>query len=336
MKTNYVDGWRQLELTMAAASLIGAGVAAAGTGGQMILHGKSNKKTREWNERMYGIQRRHALEDWNRTNEYNSAQAQKERLKAAGMNPALMYGQQGAGGVTAQEPRGADVKPWTPQIPNVSGMGLQMAEITEKLALLKAERENIEADTRNKEADTTKTSGVDTEEAHTRIQKLIAETTNETAKKALIDLQSRAQQLENQFSAATIEHRKGLIYEAYAQAEKTTKILEVQKNVAEETKQVQVSQARATLGDTLAGIALKSANIQKIMTDNRLTEELIRRVFKETNWIDIVHERELDYKGAYSSYLRNSTKNQDMTVSQQVYTNLVSHFIGATFDKALQ
>lgn len=52
---------------------------------------------------------------WNKTNEYNSAQAQADRLRAAGLNPALvMSGQnagsaQGASGVQAATPSGNSV-----------------------------------------------------------------------------------------------------------------------------------------------------------------------------------------------------------------------------------
>ena len=38
----------------------------------LIAQGAMNRKTRKWNEAMYGKQREDALADWARTNEYNA------------------------------------------------------------------------------------------------------------------------------------------------------------------------------------------------------------------------------------------------------------------------
>lgn len=45
----------------------------------------------------YQIQKKDAIEFWNMQNSYNAPEAQMQRLEAAGLNPALMYGQ-GSGG----------------------------------------------------------------------------------------------------------------------------------------------------------------------------------------------------------------------------------------------
>lgn len=58
----------------------------------MAFTGAQNKKSRKWSEKMYGKQRADALADWNMQNEYNSPSAQMSRLKAAGLNPNLVYG----------------------------------------------------------------------------------------------------------------------------------------------------------------------------------------------------------------------------------------------------
>ncbi|WGL31398.1 DNA pilot protein [Dipodfec virus UOA04_Rod_1021] len=44
------------------------------------------------------------LEQWNRENEYNTPANQIARLRAAGLNPNLMYGDSSAGGVSASSP----------------------------------------------------------------------------------------------------------------------------------------------------------------------------------------------------------------------------------------
>jgi len=73
-------------------SIVAAGITAAGQGVNAFAQGKMNKKTRQWNEKMYGRQREDALADWARTNQYNSPLAQMQRFKEAGLNPHLIYG----------------------------------------------------------------------------------------------------------------------------------------------------------------------------------------------------------------------------------------------------
>ena len=101
------------------AGLITAGVAALGQGGQAYAQGKMNKKTREWNEKMYGVQRKDALSDFTMQNEYNSPQAQMSRLKMAGLNPNMVYGKGTIDNQTGSV-RSTDVKSWNPETPNFS------------------------------------------------------------------------------------------------------------------------------------------------------------------------------------------------------------------------
>lgn len=97
------------------AALITGGAALAGQGTNAMVQGKLNKKTREWNEKMYGRQREDALADWARSNEYNSPLAQMQRLREAGLNPHLVYG--GGANAVSQPVRSTDVKGWNPQAP---------------------------------------------------------------------------------------------------------------------------------------------------------------------------------------------------------------------------
>lgn len=97
-----------------------AEIAAAGISlaGQLInsgIQGGMNRAQRRWNEKMYGMQRKDALADWAMQNEYNSPLQQMARLKAAGLNPNLVYNN----GAThsAQAVQKSDMKQWSPQAP---------------------------------------------------------------------------------------------------------------------------------------------------------------------------------------------------------------------------
>lgn len=92
--------------------------AAAGSIINPIVQGVQNEKQRKWNEAMMNQQRQWSLQDWNRQNEYNSPLAQMQRLKAAGLNPHLMYGKGEVG--NAQSIRPAESKAWNPTAPQVN------------------------------------------------------------------------------------------------------------------------------------------------------------------------------------------------------------------------
>ncbi len=73
-------------------ALITGGASLLGQGINAISQGAMNKKSREWQEKMYGIQRQDSLADWAMQNEYNHPSSQMARLRAAGLNPNLVYG----------------------------------------------------------------------------------------------------------------------------------------------------------------------------------------------------------------------------------------------------
>lgn len=70
------------------------------------LQGAQNRRNRKFTREMYWRQREDALSDWNMQNVYDSPMEQMKRLKAAGLNPNLVYGQ-GAVGNSSSSVRGS-------------------------------------------------------------------------------------------------------------------------------------------------------------------------------------------------------------------------------------
>lgn len=107
-----------------AAPIVAAGIAAGsallGQGAQMMATGKMNRKNRAFAEKMMHRQRDWALEDYAMQNEYNSPQAQMARLKAAGLNPNLVYGS----GATAEGGvvRSTDTAKYAGETPSFDGL----------------------------------------------------------------------------------------------------------------------------------------------------------------------------------------------------------------------
>jgi len=114
-------------ITAGTAAIIGASQ-LLGQGVNAFSQGKMNRKTRKWNEKMYDRQRADALADWRMQNEYNTPAAQMARMKAAGLNPNLIY--KGGADSVSGPVRSTDVKSWNPtppQIdPNTAGNVLSM------------------------------------------------------------------------------------------------------------------------------------------------------------------------------------------------------------------
>lgn len=75
-----------------AANLASGGSNLLDVGVNAVLQGAQNAKNRKWSEKMYNRQRSDAISDWNMQNAYNAPSAQMERLKAAKLNPNLIYG----------------------------------------------------------------------------------------------------------------------------------------------------------------------------------------------------------------------------------------------------
>lgn len=137
------------------AAAIPAAAAIAGSGAQVYAQGKMNSATRDWNQMMYGIQRRDAMTDWLMQNHYNHPTQQMQRLKEAGLNPNLVYGN-GAVANSTSQPRSTDVKSWNPQTPDFQsgiiraggavGDYMDMQIKTQQLENLKAQLANMNLD----------------------------------------------------------------------------------------------------------------------------------------------------------------------------------------------
>lgn len=184
--------------------------------GQGIARGKDERQIRQ-QEKLQGLQMRGnkemmqfandmQMEMWERTG-YGP---QKEQMKAAGINPALMYGMGGGGAQTignnsaigvsgANAPSGSGR-----EAEEFAGMGIQMAT---QLALLKAQKENIESDTELNKVEANKRGGVDTDLGKTQIKSLTQGIEESKTKQMLMDAQKDIIAMEYNFQQATFIER---------------------------------------------------------------------------------------------------------------------------------
>lgn len=85
------------------------------TAGNAYAQGRMNKKTQEYNDRVYARSRADSLKDWAMQNEYNSPTAQMQRFRDANLNPNLIYGQTNEGASV----RSSDTPAWNPRAPQI-------------------------------------------------------------------------------------------------------------------------------------------------------------------------------------------------------------------------
>lgn len=111
---------------------------------------------------MMNYQQQKAYDMWLKT----GPEAQKNQLKEAGLNPALMYGMSGAGGGTMTAPTGnvsgGQAAGSSGEVAQMMGLMLQNKMTASQIRVNEAQAENIAADTEKKK-------GVETEEAKSRI-----------------------------------------------------------------------------------------------------------------------------------------------------------------------
>lgn len=95
------------------------GASLLSDGANMWFQSAQNKRNRQFTREMYWRQREDALSDWHMQNAYNAPLAQMERLKAAGLNPNLVYGN-GAEAMSGGMPRASSSSGGQGEAPRVN------------------------------------------------------------------------------------------------------------------------------------------------------------------------------------------------------------------------
>lgn len=147
-------GLKPEDLIVPGASILSDGINA-------VVDGVNTRAARRWQEKMSQWQRNANLTDWSMQNEYNSPASQMERLKAAGLNPNLVYGN-GAQQSAASVIKGASPPGTSASRSNINGgqavssflnaqqMKLQNDNLKAQNNVLLEQAKNIAADTLSK------------------------------------------------------------------------------------------------------------------------------------------------------------------------------------------
>lgn len=112
-----------MSLSLAGATALSAGISAAAGTTQSVINSRggrrSQKRALAYNKELAEYQNQLAIQNWELQNAYNSPAAQMQRLREAGLNPLLIYGDgAGAAGSAASAPDAAHVAPSVSEIGN--------------------------------------------------------------------------------------------------------------------------------------------------------------------------------------------------------------------------
>lgn len=246
-----------------------------------IFGGINDRRQIKQQRRLNELQKE--MTDWNMGKQLEMWEAtgygaQKEQMKRAGINPALMYGGTGAGGTTnVSTSSGSAATGHSGEIQAMLGMGMQRE-------LLKAQKENIEADTANKQAQAAKTAGVDTEnvKADTEnkiLAKVITDFTGREAKDTYEKVKSPNRSIEAKTMQDELEARQGVagtIYELWKEGKLKDK------SVAEiESILLSNSKSRAETANIYRQGQILEENLRGAKMDN-VIKDLEMRLQKET------------------------------------------------------
>lgn len=145
-----------MPLPAAAAAGMSPGLGAAISGGSnligsglnALLQAQQNRKSRTFARGMYEMQRDDNIRFWRMQNAYNDPAMQMERLKNAGLNPALVYGQNAsgasgaAGSINSPSAHRPDFK--TPDLSGLTQAGASTINTLFDIRMKKQQESNLE------------------------------------------------------------------------------------------------------------------------------------------------------------------------------------------------
>lgn len=120
-------------------AIVGAVGSMAGNVYNSIVGKDNSAQAFSRQKELMAIQQRYAVENWQRETGYNDPAAQMERLRRAGLNPNLVYGN-GAAGLTAPSTAAptAPGAPMTPSAPaDFSSIATEAAQVAQAIATAK-------------------------------------------------------------------------------------------------------------------------------------------------------------------------------------------------------
>lgn len=245
---------------------IGAGQAAINTASGFLgsvmgrIFGKKDRENQleqqaALNEQAYDINNRMAEANYERDMrmwEDTGYVAQKDQMKRAGLNPALMYGMSGGGGQTANA-AGAGSGVGAGQAPSARmGVNINPVAIME-IQNMRAQQDLIRAQTAKVKAETTNLPLTG--------ENIIASTGNIQADTELKKINTKIAELEEEYKGATLEQRIGNFAEEATILHQQARSAMAKGNIDTVTQEAVIEQINANVAATYIKMALDNSGI---------------------------------------------------------------------------
>lgn len=292
---------------------IGLGMNAIGG---LIQHSQQqglSEQQEAMNEKLSAFNFAQQKQFWDETN----AEAQVKHLEAAGLNPALMYAKGGPGGSTGAPSGG--VQGATAQNP---GMGIQansvaMQEAQADIHLKEAQAENIQAQT-------TKTTGVDTQQVQAQIDQVKQLTQNAQVQNSILQWEAGIKSAEATVATNTIETNIQTLQTQFQKLQQEVRSTTTAADISQATKDEIIQQARnATIAQGLQMILTKA----QTGSTQALTQETINNIqmsiqknMREWDLMPNMDAKNLE------QLLTNNLKQDIPNIGEELLKNL-THFI---------
>lgn len=219
----------------------------------------------KYNEKMAGYNYDLQKQYFDYTSKYMSASEQRKRLEEAGLNPALMYGMQGAGAAGGETATGSG---------NGVGMGrastgserqqanIAMQGMALQNELVRAQVGNLQADSELKREQAENT-GQQTKKIGVEIENILAGTDNLKAQHEGYIADSSYKKVMAELAKPVTEQNMRLVETQIANNREALESILLDNTLKRETLQTAIDTAEAQLKDITAGIFLKGAQSQE-------------------------------------------------------------------------
>jgi len=297
---NYILEPEWLEVRKAVVPAIIAGGVAVGS---LVAGMLGRKKQNKENKRRIEEQRAETqkLQEQNQDKQkemwhYTNFTNQRKEMEKAGLNVGMLYGGGGAGGATTGTAGGAQGSMEDEGNYNYGEDVQAGGQLAMQMSLMQAQKDNIEADTKDKEADTQAKTTTGTEEANLRIDTLKQGLESGKLQQQAVELDNKLKEIELYINENGKDASINKInYEAEKMYEEL-KIIITQGKVDEATADAKIELMNANVAGIYMQLALSEANV-------KLTEEQTKAIGETLaqGWANISVAKQNANTGEYQS-----------------------------------
>lgn len=208
---------------------------------------------------------------WNKTN-YG---AQKKHMEAAGLNPALMYGMKGGGGVTTGSQGGGMPSTGTAGDPNRGAMDIA------EMAQMGANRKLIEAQTKKTEAEAANIAGAQTELQGAQTASLTQGIENAKAVEVLTKIETQLKEVTSKLANESLNDTLSKIRSEAISAEQEAVKALAEANVTVETQNSKIALIKQEAVNAVLESALIKANTSESYSKIEVNKAQVSKIANE-------------------------------------------------------